>query len=67
MYATVTRLLEQRFRDDGRGWLRCSLGFSLLCSSLMCLRGSRSSSGSPGVPVAVNLAVAEGRPATNDV
>ena len=49
------------------GWLRCSLGFSLLCSSLMCLRGSHSSSGSPGVPVAVNLAVAEGRLATNDV
>ena len=33
----------------------------------MCLRGSRSSSGSPGVPVAVDLAVAEGRMATNDV
>ena len=49
------------------GWLRCSLGFSLLCSSLMCLHGSRSSSGSPGVPVAVDLAVAEGRLATNDV
>ena len=39
----------------------------LLRSSLMCLRGSRSSSGSPGVPVAVDLAVAEGRLATNDV
>ena len=54
------------FRDDGRGWLRCSLGF-LLRSSLMCLRGSRSSSGSPGAPVAVDLAVAEARLATNDV
>ena len=49
------------------GWLYCSLGFLLLCSSLMCLRGSHSSSGSPGVPVAVDLAVAEGHLATNDV
>ena len=55
------------FRDDGRGWLRCSLGFSFLRSWLMCLRGSRSSSGSPGAPVAVDLAVAEARLATNDV
>ena len=45
------------FRDVCRGWLRCSLGFSLLRSSLMCIRGSRSSSGSSGVPIAVNLAV----------
>ena len=51
---------------DG-SWLRCSLGFSLLRSSLMCLRGSRSSSGSPGVPSSVDLAVAEGHLATNDV
>ena len=31
----------------------------------MCLRGSRSSSGSPGVPAAVDLVVAEGRLATS--
>ena len=49
------------------GWLRCSLGFSLLRSSLMCLRGSRSSSGSPDVPSSVDLAVAECHLATNDV
>ena len=49
------------------GWLHCSLSFSLLRALLMCLRGSHSSSGSPGVPVAVDLAVAEGRLATNDV
>ena len=36
-------------------WLQCSLSFSLLRFSLMCLRGSRSSSGSPGVPAAVDL------------
>ena len=49
------------------GWLCCSFSFSLLCSSLMHLHGSCSSSGSSGVPVAVNLTVAEGRLATNDV
>jgi len=49
------------------GWLRCSLGFSLLCSTLMCLRGSQSSSGSPSVPVAVDLIIAEGHLATHGV
>ena len=34
-------------------------------SSLMCLRGPRSSSGSPGVPAAVDLVVAEGHLATS--
>ena len=38
---------------------------SALRSSLMCLRGSRSSSGSPGVPAAVDLVVAEGHLATS--
>ena len=33
----------------------------------MCLRGSRSSSGSLGVPVAVDLIPAQGHLATNDV
>ena len=37
------------------GWLRCSLGFSLLCSSIM---GSKC----PCVPPAVDLAIAEGHP-----
>ena len=50
------------------GWLHCSLGFSLLRSALMCLRGSRSRAGSPGVPAAVDLAVrAEGHLVTKDV
>ena len=49
------------------GWLRFSLDFSLLHSALMCLRGSRSRAGSPSVPVAVDLVVAEGHLATNDV
>ena len=49
------------------GWLHCFLGYSLLRYSLMCLRGSRSRSSSPGVPSAVDLVVAEGHLATNDV
>ena len=61
--ATVTyKRLASLFSDKWNssypvvmGWLRCSLGFSLLRSSLMCLHGSRSSSGSPGVPSSVDL------------
>ena len=49
------------------GWLHCSLGYSLLRSSLMHLRGSRSRSGSPGVPSAIDFVVAEGHLATSDV
>ena len=32
---------------------------------LMCLQGSCSSSGSPGVPAAVDMVIAEGRLATS--
>ena len=42
------------------GWLHCSLGFSLLRSSIMCIRGSRSRFKRPCVPPAVDLAVTEG-------
>ena len=42
------------------GRLHCSLGLSLLHSSVMCIRGSRSRSKHPCVPPAVDLAVAEG-------
>ena len=45
-------------------WLRCRLGFSLLHSAIMCIRGSRSSSGHPfkgHVPASVDLALGEGR------
>ena len=61
-YRRLTSLLSDKWNSSyfvTMGWLRCSLGFSLLRSSLMCLRGSRSSSGSPGVPAAVDLIVAE--------
>ena len=39
---------------------RCSLGFSLLHSSVMCIRRSCSRSKHPCVPPAINLAVDEG-------
>ena len=68
MYCHLTNLLSDKWNSPyslTMGWLRCSLGFSLLHSSLICLRGSRSSSGSPGVPAAVDLVVAEGRLATS--
>ena len=42
------------------GWLHCSLGFSLLRSLVMCIRGSRSRSKCPCVPPAVDLVVTEG-------
>ena len=68
MYRRLANLLSDKWNSPYSlimGWLRCSLSFSLLRSSLMCLRGSRSSSGSPGVPAAVDLVVAEGRLATS--
>ena len=67
MYCRLANLLSDKWNFPYSlimGWLRCSLSFSLLRSSLMCLRGSRSSSGSPDVPAAVDLVVAEGRLAT---
>ena len=41
-------------------WLRCRLGFSLLHSAIMCIRGSHSSSGRPlrgHVPASIDLAL----------
>ena len=64
IYRRPANLLSDKWNSSYSlimGWLRCSLSFSLLRSSLMCLRGSRSSSCSPGVPAAVDLVVAEGR------
>ena len=68
MYRRLANLLSVKWNSSYSlimGWLQCSLSFSLLRSSLMCLRGSRSSFGSPGVPAAVDLVVAEGRLATS--
>ena len=70
MYRHLANLLSDKWNSPPYsliiGWVRCSLSFSLLRSSLMCLRGSRSSSGSLDVPAAVDLVVADrGRLATS--
>ena len=43
------------------GWLRCRLSFAILRSSIMCLRGTRSSFGHPVNEVNLTLARAEGQ------
>jgi len=57
-YKHLVRLISEKEFPIfcGDGWLRCSLGFSLLRSSIMCIRGSRSKSKHPCVPPAVDLA-----------
>ena len=42
-------------------WIRCRLNFSLLRSSIMCLRGSRSAAHRPAGPNTIDLACSEGR------
>ena len=42
-------------------WVRCCLSFSLLRSSIMCLRGARSSQGRAFRSSAIDLAVAEAK------
>ena len=42
------------------GWLRCCLPFALLCSTILCILGSRSSRGHPVKVDDVSLAVSEG-------
>ena len=67
-YQCLAYLLSDKWNSSYSfimGWLCCSLGFSVLRSSLMCLHGSCSSSGSPGVPAVVDLVVAEGHLATS--
>ncbi|XP_065914415.1 uncharacterized protein [Dysidea avara] len=52
-YKHLAQLLSEKWSSPYSvvmGWLRCSLGFSLLRSSIMCIRGSRSRSKRPGVP-----------------
>ena len=41
------------------GWIRCRISFSLLWSSLLCLRGSRTKP--PSVDSTIAEAIAEGR------
>ena len=61
-YKYLAHLLNEKWSSPYSvvmGRLCCSLEFSLLHSSLMCVRGSRSRSKRPCVPPAVDLAVAE--------
>ena len=62
VYQHLTSLLSKKLKSYllTTGCLQCSLGFSLLGSSLMYLHGSLSSFSSPGVPVAVALITVEG-------
>ena len=46
------------------GWLRCSLNFPFLKSSIMCVHGSRSSSEHPGFPALADPVLAESRVST---
>ena len=63
-YKHLAQLLSEKWSSPYSlvmGWLRCSLGFSLLRSSIMYIRGSRSrSKRRPGVPPEIDLAAAEG-------
>jgi len=62
-YKDLAHLLSQKWNSPYSvvmGWLQCSLGFSLLRSSITCICGLRSCSKHPGVPPAVDLAIAEG-------
>jgi len=45
-------------------WLRSTLNFSLLKLSIMCIGGSRSSSGHPGSTSLADLVLAESRVST---
>ena len=61
-YKHLAHLLSEKWSSPYSvvmGRLRCSLGFSLLHPSVMCIRGSRSRSKHPCMPPAVDLAVAE--------
>jgi len=63
MYKHLAHLLSAKQNSPYSlvmGWLRCCLGFSLVHSSVRCLRGSRSTK-SLRVSPAFDLAVAEGR------
>ena len=61
-YQRLTSLLSDKWKSSFSvimGWLNYSLGFSLLCSSLMCLWIPIKFC-SPGVPATVDLIAAEG-------
>ena len=64
MYKRLASLLaEKRHQTYSKtiSWLRCSIGFSLVRSAVMCLRGSRSSFHHPTSDVHMDVAISESR------
>ena len=62
-YKQLALLLSEKWSSPYSvvmGSLRCSLEFSLLHYSVMCIRGSHSRFKCPCVPPAIDLVVAEG-------
>ena len=62
MYKRLASLLSDKWDQPyckTMGWLRCSLTFSLLKSSIMCIRGARSSCGQARVLLPVYLMTSE--------
>ena len=60
----ATLIAEKREQpySDVMGWIRCHLSFSLLRSTIMCLRGSRSKQGYvPRFDTPTDLVMQEGR------
>ena len=57
------RVAEKRHQTYSKtiSWLRCSIGFSLVRSAVMCLRGSRSSFHHPTSDVHMDVAISESR------
>ncbi len=60
--ATLISTKREQPYSNVMGWLRCHLSFSLLRSTVMCLRGSRSRQGFvPHFEAPVDLVLREGR------
>ena len=59
--ASLLYTKQEQFYGATIAWIRCCLSFSLLCSSIMCLRGARSSQGRAFRINAIDLAVAEAK------
>ena len=60
--ATLIAAKREQPYSNVMGWLRCHLSFSLLRSTVMCLRGSRSRQGfAPRIDTPVDLVLQEGR------
>ena len=59
--ADMISLKRQHPYSTVMGWLRCQLSFAALRSSIMCIRGSRSSLHNPVYGTDITLATSEGR------